>query len=715
MSFQARIYGIALLLIFLTIFATAIGLYGMYNINEAMKTEIRLASDVSTLKDIKSSMQDVLISVREIVLAPTAEQKAVEKSRLDQSVAGIDASLASPPQTHGVENEWAALQELWSKHKGIIERIYRESEANSKVYAAALASGDSRAFWHHYDVPLKSIFNAVENDASELGRATALLATQSLEGVRSLEVQEKLMALVTNEEQLQKESEIGKAELARLTATLNRLERLLTNPAVADPQLADFGAALAKQAESHIVFDKGTATVEKSAFSLPPEFINPALADPSRIYWNDLKPWRGNGPRIFQRVYDLAIQNSNARAFAILMEECNPTRREESRLITEVVKFGDAGLEKAIAVAKADYRRAWFILAFAGLAAIVFGAGLAVYSVRRLNRSLIGAISGLSDRSSDVSQIAGQMAAGANTLAEGATSQASSLEETSSALEQMASMTRQNADSAQKTQITSNNSLGLIAGGSETVKGVTLAMGEISQASEKISHIIKTIEGIAFQTNLLALNAAVEAARAGEAGKGFAVVADEVRHLAMRSSQAAKETSDLIQGTVDRIRLGSEQVEQLSESFLEIEREAENVGQLVTQISTATNEQALGVEQVNKAVAAMDKVTQENAATAEESAGAAEDLSGQAKELLNLVKDLEGIVYGQRYLQAEAVRKGDRAVEKAAALSEAREFNPIPPQALPPRATLRDRDGGKLPVMRPAEMIPVEQRQGSVV
>ncbi len=715
MSFQARIYGIVLLLICLTIFATCVGLYAMYSINQAMQTEIRLASDVSTFKDIKSSMQDVLISVREIVLAPAIEQKEHEKAILDQSVATIDASLADPPETNGIEKEWTALHDLWNKHKGIIERIYRESVANSKVYAAALASGDSMAFWHHYDLPLKNIFALAMKDDSELGRTLALLTMQSLEGVRSLEVQEKLLALVTDEEQLRKESEIGKAELARLTATLNRLERLLTNPAVSDQNLADFSAAIAKQADSHIVFDKGTATVSKIPFALPAEFINPALAESSRIYWDELKPWRGNGPRIFQRVYDLAVQNSNARAFAILMEECNPTRREESRLITEVVDFGDAGLANAIAIAKADYRRAWHILVIAGLTAIILGAGLAVYSVRRLNSSLIGAISGLSEHSSDVSRIAGQLAAGANSLAEGATSQASSLEETSSALEEMASMTRQNADNANQTQVTSNNSLGLISEGAQTVRGVTLAMGEISHSSEKISQIIKTIEGIAFQTNLLALNAAVEAARAGEAGKGFAVVADEVRHLAMRSSQAAKETSELIQGTVDRIRMGSQQVEQLSGSFLAIERESQNVGKLVTQISTATGEQAQGVDQVNQAVASMDKVTQDNAATAEESAGAAEDLSGQARELLNLVRDLEAIVYGRGHKRPEAEQA---AAEAAAAVSEvpARAFNPLPVRAaLPHRPSGRNADSGGVRALRPAELIPLEQGQGSAV
>ncbi len=227
--------------------------------------------------------------------------------------------------------------------------------------------------------------------------------------------------------------------------------------------------------------------------------------------------------------------------------------------------------------------------------------------------------------------------------------------------------------------------------GATSVTNMSKAMGEISESAEKISLIIKTIEEIAFQTNLLALNAAVEAARAGEAGKGFAVVADEVRNLAQRSAQAARDTATLIEGTVTRVHNGSEIATTLDANFREIDDGAQDVGKLVAHISTATSEQAQGVDQVNTAVAQMDKVTQSNAAAAEECAGTAEELTSQASSLHDMVGDLVAVVMGKKGRRPAAAKPAEESLPEESTVS-------MNPRREPPR---RQR------VMIPRDVIPL--------
>ena len=290
-----------------------------------------------------------------------------------------------------------------------------------------------------------------------------------------------------------------------------------------------------------------------------------------------------------------------------------------------------------------------------------------------LKDSINGIAASLNDVLGDIGMASEQVAAGTNQvsdgsqeISQGAAEQASAIEELTASVTEIAEQTRQNAISANKANELTTAATSEATYGNERMKAMQDAMAQINEASRSISKIIKVIDDIAFQTNILALNAAVEAARAGVHGKGFAVVAEEVRNLAARSAGAAKETTELIEGSISKTEAGTKIADETAEALVSIVEGVEKAALLVGEIANASSEQANAITQVNRGIEQMSQVVQSNSATAEQAAAAAEELSSQA-ELLKTMVGQFNLKNAEKSLTSQLAAPHDK--EKAPAIS----------------------------------------------
>jgi len=275
-------------------------------------------------------------------------------------------------------------------------------------------------------------------------------------------------------------------------------------------------------------------------------------------------------------------------------------------------------------------------------------------SVRTMVESLNNMFSEIQKSTEQVSTGASQISDGAQALAQGTTQQAASIEELSSSMTEISQRTKENAETADEASKLSAAIKEDAEKGIRQMDSMINAVKEINDASHSVGNIIKTIDDIAFQTNILALNAAVEAARAGQHGKGFAVVAEEVRNLASKSAQAAKDTSDIIQDTIEKTELGSRLAGETAASLNEIAGGISESNRLVAEIAASSEEQSESISQINIGINQVSQVVQSNSATAEESAAASEEMNGQSimlKQLITQFKLKEDTGYDIRFLE----------------------------------------------------------------
>lgn len=292
----------------------------------------------------------------------------------------------------------------------------------------------------------------------------------------------------------------------------------------------------------------------------------------------------------------------------------------------------------------------WVILGFVGT--IIVSQYIAWLVTKNIENSIRTVIEDLSETSNHLTSLSRELTTTSHKLAEGSTQQAASIQETSSTLEESSSMVHQTTQNTKEAEVLARKTKEFANKGNTEMQVMLEAMEELKRSSAEISKIIKVIDEIAFQTNILSLNAAVEAARAGEAGKGFAVVAEEVRNLAQRSAQAAKDTARIIESNIDLSEKCLDITGQVSGSLVEINNESGKVSELLGEISTASQEQEIGIGQINKAISQMEHVLQANASTAQESAKSAERLSYYDGTLKKIMTELNFLVDGVNHIQA---------------------------------------------------------------
>jgi methyl-accepting chemotaxis protein len=317
------------------------------------------------------------------------------------------------------------------------------------------------------------------------------------------------------------------------------------------------------------------------------------------------------------------------------------TRKELAALVAQE----DAALDAHVNGARADFARSWRI-AMLGVVIGVFLTGAWGIAIRRMCRTLGTLTSEMQDRAQHVLVAASEVAGSAQSLSNGAVRQASAVEETSTAMRDMASMTRRNAEHSDMAAGLMTEVQQRVTDSNQALATMMASMNAIRESSARVSKIIKTIDEVAFQTNILALNASVEAARAGEAGMGFAVVADEVRSLAQRSAEAARDTGALIEESIATTQAGTRHVVLVADSVGSITESVERTKKLIDEVSTATGQQSTGIDHVMGAIAEMEKIAQNTAATAQQNAAAGEELTRHTEQSLETVARIETMIGG---------------------------------------------------------------------
>lgn len=344
------------------------------------------------------------------------------------------------------------------------------------------------------------------------------------------------------------------------------------------------------------------------------------------------------------------VYEESLKGFIAVMQEAAEIQKRRVIIVNDlsiaIDAIADEGFSSIVTTAEdtsSSLSNASLMMIIGVIAGLLVSVLLAFFLIRSIVKVVVDSVKSLSEGTAQVVSASEQISSASVSLAEGASSQASSVEEVSATIEEATASNNQNADNSREANLLAQHSNDAARIGNQQVGDLMVAMEKITDSSQKIAKIIKTIDEIAFQTNLLALNAAVEAARAGEHGLGFAVVAEEVKNLAERSANAAKEITSIIEASIDQVKAGTEVANRTKASFAEILTGVKKTSDLIGEIAISAKEQAEGMNQIATAMGSVDQITQQNASASEETAAAAEELNAQALSMLESVAEIAAL------------------------------------------------------------------------
>lgn len=476
-------------------------------------------------------------------------------------------------------------------------------------------------------------------------------------------------------------SEMNSARSFMLTGTDDAIAERLENGIKTSRERAELGygiySKLTKTKEEEELWSKFTPAWER--------------------YWEGMK----KAEAMAKEYYKTKDQADYDAAFKFMMVDTIKDYYDGRDILKEIItlnqKYADSNVENATKTSTTAILLAVIAMIIGVVLSLTIGIVLSIAISKPINKIVDDLLKG----ADQVAAASEQLSESSQQLAEGSSENAASIEETSSTLSQTSSMVQQNTENTREAAILSIDTKKSAEKENEEMADMLSAMEDIKKSSSEISKIIKVIDDIAFQTNILSLNAAVEAARAGEAGAGFAVVAEEVRNLAQRSAQAAKDTASMIETSVERAATGVTIAKKVADSLNEITGKVEKVHAIMDEINVASQEQAQGIGQINKAVSQMEQVTQSIASNAEESASASEELNAQAENMKEIVENLIHVVSGDN---DDRLKKGSgsvhRTIKKLAStkkIAEVKEYK-----------SSNSSGNSKTKVTRPDEIIPLE-------